>query len=75
TMVGLQLGFLLGGSIVIEQVFSLPGLGRLVLSAIANGDVPLIQGLVVFIATLAVAINFTVDVLYAALDPRLSLWK
>ncbi|HOQ98873.1 MAG TPA: ABC transporter permease [Anaerolineae bacterium] len=75
TMVGLQLGFLLGGSIVIEQVFSLPGLGRLVLSAIANRDVPLIQGLVVFIATLAVAINFTVDVLYAALDPRLSLWK
>lgn len=72
TMVGLQLGFLLGGSIVIEQVFALPGLGRLVLSAIANRDVPLIQGLVVFIAALAVAINFAVDVLYAALDPRLS---
>jgi peptide/nickel transport system permease protein len=75
TMVGLQLGFLLGGSIVIEQVFALPGLGRLVLSAIANRDVPLVQGLVMFIATLAVAINFCVDVLYAALDPRISVWK
>lgn len=72
TMVGLQLGFLLGGSIVIEQVFALPGLGRLVLTAIANRDVPLVQGLVVFIATLAVAINFGVDLLYAALDPRVS---
>lgn len=72
TMVGLQLGFLLGGSIVIEQVFALPGLGRLVLTAIANRDVPLVQGLVVFIATLAVGINFGVDLLYAALDPRVS---
>ena len=75
TMVGLQLGFLLGGSIVIEQVFALPGLGRLVLSAIANRDVPLIQGLVVFIATLAVLINLGVDVLYAVLDPRVSISK
>ncbi len=75
TMLGLQLGFLLGGSIVIEQVFALPGLGRLVLSAIANRDVPLIQGVVMFIAALAVAINCAVDVLYTALDPRVSVWK
>lgn len=72
TMIGLQLGFLLGGSIVIEQVFALPGLGRLVLFAIANRDLPLIQGLVMFIAALVVIINFAVDVLYVALDPRLS---
>ena len=75
TMLGLQLGFLLSGSIVIEQVFALPGLGRLALFAISNRDVPLIQGLIVFIATLVVAINFAVDVLYGVLDPRVSLWR
>lgn len=75
TMLGLQLGFLLGGSIVIEQVFALPGLGRLALFAISNRDLPLVQGLVMFIATLVVAINFTVDVLYGILDPRISLWE
>lgn len=75
TMVGLQLGFLLGGSIVIEQVFALPGLGRLVLFAISNRDVPLIQGVVTFIATLVIGINFCVDVLYVALDPRISVWR
>ncbi len=75
TMLGLQLGFLLSGSIVIEQVFALPGLGRLVLFAVSNRDIPLIQGLVLFIAALVVGINFFVDVLYAALDPRISLWR
>ena len=75
TMLGLQLGFLLGGSIVIEQVFALPGLGRLVLFAIYNRDVPLAQGLVLFIASLVVAVNFAVDVLYAVLDPRISVWR
>jgi peptide/nickel transport system permease protein len=73
-MVGLQLGFLLGGSIVIEQVFSLPGLGRLVLFAISNRDVPLVQGLVTVIAAAVVLINFGVDILYVALDPRISVW-
>lgn len=73
TIVGLQLGFLLGGSIVVEQVFSLPGVGRLILFAISNRDLPLIQGLVVFIAGLVVAINFAVDVFYTYLDPRISL--
>jgi peptide/nickel transport system permease protein len=75
TMVGLQLGFLLGGSIVVEQVFSLPGLGRLVLFAIANRDVTLVQGLVTLIAALVVFVNFCVDVLYVALDPRISVWR
>lgn len=73
TMFGLQLSFLLGGSIVIEQVFALPGLGRLVLFAVFNRDVPLIQGLVMFIASLVVTVNFIVDVLYVVLDPRLAL--
>ena len=73
TLLGLQLGFLLGGSIVIEQVFALPGLGRLVLFAINNRDLPLIQGLVLFIAALVVVINFLVDMAYTWLDPRISL--
>lgn len=75
TMLGLQLGFLLGGAIVIEQVFALPGLGRLVLFAISNRDVPLVQGLVMFIAALVVGVNLLVDVLYGLLDPRISLWR
>jgi peptide/nickel transport system permease protein len=75
TLLGLQLGFLLGGSIVVEQVFALPGLGRLVLYAVSNRDVPLVQGLVMFIATLVVAVNLLVDVLYGLLDPRISLWR
>jgi len=70
TLLGLQLGFLLGGSIVVEQVFALPGLGRLVLFAVVNRDLPLIQGLVLFIATLVVVINFLVDMAYTWLDPR-----
>ncbi len=73
TLLGLQLGFLLGGSIVIEQVFALPGLGRLVLFAINNRDLPLIQGLVLFIAVLVVGINLLVDMAYTWLDPRISL--
>ena len=75
TMVGLQLGFLLGGSIVIEQVFALPGLGRLVISAIFNRDLPLIMGAVTFIAALVVAVNLAVDLLYGVLDPRISVFK
>ena len=73
TLLGLQLGFLLGGSIVIEQVFALPGVGRLVLFAVVNRDLPLIQGLVLFIAALVVVINFLVDMAYTWLDPRISL--
>ncbi len=73
TLLGLQLGFLLGGSIVIEQVFALPGLGRLMLFAINNRDLPLIQGLVLFIAALVVVVNFLVDMAYTWLDPRISL--
>jgi peptide/nickel transport system permease protein len=73
TLAGLQVGFLLGGSIVIEQVFALPGLGRLVLLAIYNRDLPLIQGLVVFIAGVVVIVNLVVDLTYVYLDPKVSL--
>ena len=71
TTVRLQLGTLLGGAIIVEQIFSLPGLGRLVLFAVFNRDWPLIQGLVFFLATLTIVLNFLVDVSYGLLDPRI----
>ena len=71
TIVGLQVGTLLGGAIIVEQIFSLPGLGRLVLFAVLNRDWPLIQGLVFFLATLTIVLNFLVDLSYAWLDPRI----
>lgn len=73
TLAGIQWSFLMGGSIVIEQVFALPGLGRLLLSAVYTRDIPLIQGLVMFITTVVVVSNFIVDLLYAYLDPRIRL--
>ncbi len=73
TLAGVQMSFLMGGSIVVEQVFALPGLGRLLLSAVYTRDIPLIQGLVMFMTAVVVASNFLVDVLYAYLDPRIRL--
>jgi peptide/nickel transport system permease protein len=72
TIVGLQLGTLLGGAIIVEQIFALPGLGRLVLFAVFNRDWPLIQGLVLFLAGLTILLNFLVDLSYAWLDPRIA---
>jgi ABC-type dipeptide/oligopeptide/nickel transport system permease component len=71
TMLGLQLGALLGGAVVTETIFSRPGLGRLAVDAIANRDFPLIQGTVLFAAATYVLVNLVVDVLYAAIDPRI----
>jgi len=71
TIVGLQLGALLAGSIVLENVFYLPGLGRLALGAISARDLPVVQGVVLFVAVTVVTLNFVVDVLYAVLDPRI----
>jgi peptide/nickel transport system permease protein len=70
TVIGLQAGYLLGGSVVIEQVFSLPGVGRLALQAIAGRDYALLQGTVLFATVTFVLINLLVDLLYARLDPR-----
>jgi peptide/nickel transport system permease protein len=56
---------------VLESVFALPGLGRLALGAITARDLPVVQGVTVFVASCIVAINFTVDFAYAALDPRI----
>jgi peptide/nickel transport system permease protein len=71
TIVGLQLGQLLTGSIVLENVFYLPGLGRLALGAISARDLPVVQGVVLFVAVTIVTLNFVVDFLYAVLDPRI----
>jgi peptide/nickel transport system permease protein len=71
TVVGLQLGALLAGSIVLENVFYLPGLGRLALGAISARDLPVVQGVVLFVAVTVVTLNFVVDVLYVVLDPRI----
>jgi peptide/nickel transport system permease protein len=71
TIAGIQLGYMLGGAIIIEQVFSLPGLGRLFLFAIYQRDIPLIQGGVIFVAFIFSLINFVVDMLYSLLNPKI----
>jgi len=71
TVAGLQVGQLLAGSIILESVFVLPGLGRLALGAITARDLPVVQGVTLFVASSIVAINFLVDLAYSALDPRI----
>ncbi|MBI4757690.1 MAG: ABC transporter permease [Chloroflexi bacterium] len=71
TVAGLQMGYLLGGTVVVEEVFSLPGIGRLLLWAIYQRDYPSVQGTVLFVAVMFMAVNLFVDVLYAFLDPRI----
>ena len=73
TVMGLQFATLVTGTIVVEQVFSLPGLGRLIFQAISNRDVLLVQNIVMLLAAAVIVINFVVDVLYAVIDPRLKL--
>jgi peptide/nickel transport system permease protein len=71
TVVGLQAGILLGGTVVVEEVFTLPGVGRLVLWSIYQRDYPLTQGTILFVAVLFMAINLAVDLVYSYLDPRI----
>jgi len=73
TIAGIQLGYMLGGAIIIEQVFSLPGLGRLFLFGVYQRDFPLIQGGVVFVAFIFSFINFAVDMLYSLFNPRIRI--
>jgi peptide/nickel transport system permease protein len=70
TVIGLIVGILLGGSLVIEQVFSLPGVGRLIIGAILRRDFPVIQGGLLLTASIFVMVNIVVDIAYAYLDPR-----
>ena len=71
TVAGLQMGILLGGTVVVEEVFTLPGVGRLVLWSIYQRDYPLTQSTILFIAFMFMALNLAVDLLYAYLDPRI----
>jgi len=71
TMMGLQFGFLLGGSIVVEAVFNWPGLGRLLVDAVTMRDYPVIQAIVLLFSLEFVLINLTVDVLYAVINPTI----
>jgi peptide/nickel transport system permease protein len=71
TVAGLQMGILLGGTVVVEEVFTLPGIGRLVLWSIYQRDYPLTQSTILFIAVMFMTINLAVDVLYGYLDPRI----
>ena len=71
TVAGIQLGQLMAGAIVLESVFALPGLGRLALGAISARDLPVVQGVALFVASSIVLINFAVDLAYGVLDPRI----
>lgn len=73
TVIGLQFGFMLGGTVFIESVFSRPGLGRYAVQAINRRDYPQIQGSVLFMAVVFVMVNLAVDILYGYLDPRIRL--
>jgi peptide/nickel transport system permease protein len=73
TVLGIVAGALLGGTVIIEQVFSLPGIGRLVIGAILSRDFPVIQGGLLFLAVIYLAVNLIVDLLYAVVDPRVRL--
>lgn len=72
TYMGLQFGVLLGGAVVTEQIFSWPGMGRMLVEAIESRDYPVIQGAILFMAVVFVVINLLVDLLYGWLDPRIS---
>lgn len=73
TFLALTLADIVAGSIIIEQVFSIPGLGRLLLSSISNRDYPVVQAIVVMISSLVVVVNFLVDIAYQYIDPRIRL--
>jgi peptide/nickel transport system permease protein len=71
TVAGVQLGYIVGGIVVVEDVFTLPGVGRLLLDAIFQRDYPVVQGVILLLAAAFMTLNLLVDLLYAGLDPRL----
>jgi peptide/nickel transport system permease protein len=73
TFMGLILIQILGGAVIIESVFALPGLGRLLLTSIETRDYPVLQGALLIVVVIAMAVNLTVDLLYRVIDPRVRL--
>ena len=71
TFIGINIGRLMGGTVVVEQIFALPGIGRLLVGAINTRDLIILQGVVLCVACGYVLINFIVDMVYAVLDPRI----
>ena len=71
TVTGINIGRLIGGTVLVETIFALPGIGRLLIGAINTRDFVVLQGVVLFVATGFVMINFVVDLLYGVLDPRI----
>jgi peptide/nickel transport system permease protein len=71
TVIGLRLGLLVGGAVITETVFAIPGIGRLMVQAVNLRDFPVVQGGVLLIALTVIAVNFVIDLLYVVLDPRI----
>jgi peptide/nickel transport system permease protein len=72
TILGVELGYLVGGTVIIEEIFSLPGIGRLIYNAISQRDYALVQGVALFIALNFIIMNLVIDVIYTVIDPRIS---
>ena len=75
TFWGMAIADIMANSIIIEQVFTIPGLGSLLISSISNRDYPVVQGIMVLIAAFVILINFVVDLLYGKIDPRIRIKK
>jgi peptide/nickel transport system permease protein len=75
TAVGIQFGYLMGGAVVVEHIFALPGIGQLAVNSIGDRDIPIVQGITLTVAVCFVTINIAVDVLYAVLDPRIRVGR
>lgn len=71
TVIGIQTGYLLGGTVIVEQIFALPGIGRLALDSVLQRDYPLVQGTTLFIAAAFVLVNLLTDIIYGFVDPRI----
>ena len=72
TVIGLQVGAVLSGAFIIEQIFAVPGIGKLGVDAIFKRDFPVVQGVTLFTALMLVTVNLLVDVLYSYIDPRIT---
>jgi ABC-type dipeptide/oligopeptide/nickel transport system permease component len=71
TIVGLQIGFLLAGAVIVEQIFAIPGIGRFVIAGLSDKDFPVVQGCVLLIGTCVLLSSLLTDLAYAVLDPRI----
>ncbi len=71
TIIGLEMGHLLGGTVIVETIFAWPGIGKLLIDAISQRDLPVIQGCVIFITVMYVFVNLIVDISYSIFDPRI----